>query len=236
MKLTEIYNVCVSESKRKTDKMIPWVYYVMRPISILLTKPLLKTNITPVNVTFASMVATLIGFVLIGFGQETQTRLWGFFAFIVWGLLDCIDGNIARCKGLASNRGALWDATGGYMALTLMYYSVGIGAFNDTNALEFLDKYLYIVLGGLTAIMSIFPRLVMQKKKADGGTDAVKGVADKANYSITKIIALNVESAIGITQVILFLAIIFHFLNIFILCYFFINIVITVYTLYNLLK
>lgn len=236
MKLTEIYNVCVSESKRKTDKMIPWVYYVMRPISILLTKPLLKTNITPVNVTFASMVATLIGFVLIGFGQETQTRLWGFFAFIVWGLLDCIDGNIARCKGLASNRGALWDATGGYMALTLMYFSVGIGAFNDTNALEFLDKYLYIVLGGLTAIMSIFPRLVMQKKKADGGTDAVKGVADKANYSITKIIALNVESAIGITQVILFLAIIFHFLNIFILCYFFINIVITVYTLYNLLK
>lgn len=236
MKLTEIYNVCVSESKRKTDKMIPWVYYVMRPISILLTKPLLKTNITPVNVTFASMVATLIGFVMIGFGQETQTRLWGFFAFIVWGLLDCIDGNIARCKGLASNRGALWDATGGYMALTLMYFSVGIGAFNDTNALEFLDKYLYIVLGGLTAIMSIFPRLVMQKKKADGGTDAVKGVADKANYSITKIIALNVESAIGITQVILFLAIIFHFLNIFILCYFFINIVITVYTLYNLLK
>ena len=236
MKLTEIYNVCVSESKRKTDKMIPWVYYVMRPISILLTKPLLKSNISPVNVTFASMVATLIGFVLIGFGQETQTRLWGFFAFIVWGLLDCIDGNIARCKGLASNRGALWDATGGYMALTLMYFSVGIGAFNDTNALEFLDKYLYIVLGGLTAIMSIFPRLVMQKKKADGGTDAVKGVADKANYSITKIIALNVESAIGITQVILFLAIIFHFLNIFILCYFFINIVITVYTLYNLLK
>lgn len=236
MKLTEIYNVCVSESKRKTDKMIPWVYYVMRPISILLTKPLLKTNITPVNVTFASMVATLIGFVLIGFGQETQTRLWGFFAFIVWGLLDCIDGNIARCKGLASDRGALWDATGGYMALTLMYFSVGIGAFNDTNALEFLEKHLYIVLGGLTAIMSIFPRLVMQKKKADGGTDTVKGVADKANYSITKIIALNVESAIGITQVILFLAIIFHFLNIFILCYFFINIVITVYTLYNLLK
>jgi phosphatidylglycerophosphate synthase len=236
MKLTEIYNVCVSESKRKTDKMIPWVYYVMRPISILLTKPLLKTNITPVNVTFASMVATLIGFVLIGFGHETQTRLWGFFAFIVWGLLDCIDGNIARCKGLASTRGALWDATGGYMALTLMFFSVGIGAFNDTNIYEFLEKYLYIVLGGLTALMSIFPRLVMQKKKADGGTDSVKGVADKANYSITKIIALNVESAIGMTQVLLFFAIIFHFLNLFTICYFFINIVIMVYTLYTLLK
>ena len=120
--------------------------------------------------------------------------------------------------------------------MTLMFFSVGIGAFNDANMYEFLEKYLYIVLGGLTSLMSIFPRLVMQKKKADGGTDTVKGVADKANYSITKIIALNVESAIGITQVILFLAIIFHFLNIFILCYFFINIVITVYTLYNLLK
>ena len=236
MKLKEIYNVCVPESKRKTDKMIPWVYYVMRPLSILVTKPLLKTSVTPVNVTFASMVATLIGFVLIGFGQDTQIRLWGYLAFIVWGLLDCIDGNIARCKGLASARGALWDATGGYMALTLMFFSVGIGAYNDTNMYDFLEKYFYIVLGGLTALMSIFPRLVMQKKKADGGIESVKIVAEKANYSISKIIALNVESAIGLTQVILFFAIIFHFLNFFIICYFFINIVITIYTLYSLLK
>jgi len=236
MTLKEIYNVCVSESKRKTDKMIPWVYYVMRPLSIIVTKPLLKTSVTPVNVTFASMVAAMIGFVLLGFGQETQTRLWGFFAFFLWGLLDCIDGNIARCKGLASKRGALWDATGGYMALTLMFFSVGIGAFNDTNMYEFIEKFLYIVLGGLTALMSIFPRLVMQKKKADGGTESVKIVAEKANYSISKIIALNVESAIGLPQVLLFFAIIFHFLNFFIICYFFINIVIMVYTLYTLLK
>lgn len=236
MTLKEIYNVCVSESKRKTDKMIPWVYYVMRPLSIVVTKPLLKTNVTPVNVTFASMVAALIGFALLGFGQETHTRLWGFFAFFVWGLLDCIDGNIARCKGLASARGALWDATGGYMALSLMFFSIGIGAFNDTNIYEFLEKYLYIVLGGLTALMSIFPRLVMQKRKADMGTESVKLVADKVNYSISQIIALNVESAIGLPQVLLFFAIIFHFLNIFICCYFCINIVIMVYTLYKLLK
>ena len=236
MTLKEIYNVCVSESKRKTDKMIPWVYYVMRPLSIVVTKPLLKTKVTPVNVTFASMVAALIGFALLGFGQETHTRLWGFFAFFVWGLLDCIDGNIARCKGLASARGALWDATGGYMALSLMFFSIGIGAFNDTNIYEFLEKYLYIVLGGLTALMSIFPRLVMQKRKADMGTESVKLVADKVNYSISQIIALNVESAIGLPQVLLFFAIIFHFLNIFICCYFFINIVIMVYTLYKLLK
>lgn len=236
MTLKEIYNVCVSESKRKTDKMIPWVYYVMRPLSIVVTKPLLKTNVTPVNVTFASMVAALIGFALLGFGQETHTRLWGFFAFFVWGLLDCIDGNIARCKGLASARGALWDATGGYMALSLMFFSIGIGAFNDTNIYEFLEKYLYIVLGGLTALMSIFPRLVMQKRKADMGTESVKLVADKVNYSISQIIALNVESAIGLPQVLLFFAIIFHFLNFFICLYFFINIVIMVYTLYKLLK
>ena len=122
------------------------------------------------------------------------------------------------------------------MALTLMFFSVGIGAFNDISIFEFIEKYLYIVLGGLTALMSIFPRLVMQKKKADGGTDSVKIVADKANYSIPKIIALNVESAIGMTQVLLFFAIIFHFLNLFIICYFFINIIIMVYTLYTLLK
>lgn len=237
MTIKEIYTVCVPPEKAKTDKLIPWLYYVIRPLSILFTKPILKTSITPVQVTFTSMVATLVGFGLMGFGHNVPMRIYGWVGFFVWAVLDCVDGNVARCKGLASERGALWDATGGYMALSLIFFAVGIAAYDDTNAVEFLDKYLYIVLGGLTSLMSLFPRLVMQKKKTgDSGAESVKAVGDKAAFSLPKIIALNLESAIGLMQVVVLFCIIFHFLNIFIVCYFVLNFFIMVYSLYTLLK
>lgn len=237
MTLKEIYNVCVPPAKAKTDKLIPWLYFVVRPLSILFTKPILKTSITPVQVTFVSMLATLVGFALLGFGQSVEMRLYGWIGFFVWAVLDCVDGNVARCKGLASERGALWDATGGYMALSLIFFAVGIAAYYDNNIEECLDKHLYIVLGGLTSLMSLFPRLVMQKKKAgENGAEAVKTVGDKASFSLPKIIALNLESAIGLMQVIVLLGILFHFLNIFIVCYFILNFIIMVYSLYTLLK
>ena len=85
--------------------------------------------------------------------------------------------------------------------------------------------------------MSLFPRLVMQKKKSgENGSEAVKAVGDKASFSLPKIIALKFESAIGLMQVVVLLGIIFHFLNIFIACYFFLNLIIMVYSLYTLLK
>lgn len=237
MTLKEIYNVCVPPAKAKTDKLIPWLYFVVRPLSILFTKPILKTSITPVQVTFVSMLATLVGFALLGFGQSVEMRIYGWIGFFVWAVLDCVDGNVARCKGLASERGALWDATGGYMALSLIFFAVGIAAYYDNNIVECLDKHLYIVLGGLTSLMSLFPRLVMQKKKAgENGAEAVKTVGDKASFSLPKIIALNLESAIGLMQVVVLLGIIFHFLNIFIACYFILNLIIMVYSLYTLLK
>lgn len=237
MTLKEIYNVCVPPAKAKTDKLIPWLYFVVRPLSILFTKPILKTSITPVQVTFVSMLATLVGFVLLGFGQSVEVRIYGWIGFFVWAVLDCVDGNVARCNGLASERGALWDATGGYMALSLIFFAVGIAAYNDTNIVEFLYKHVYIVIGGLTSLMSLFPRLVMQKKKAgENGAESVKAVGDKASFSLPKIIALNLESAIGLMQVVVLLSIIFHFLNIFIVCYFILNFIIMVYSLYTLLK
>ncbi len=237
MTIKEIYSVCVPPAKAKTDKLIPWLYFVIRPLSILVTKPILKTPISPVQVTFLSMLATLCGFALLGFGQSVGMRVYGWTGFFAWAVLDCVDGNVARCKGLASERGALWDATGGYMALSLIFFACGIAAYYDTNNIEFLDKHFYIVLGGLTSLMSLFPRLVMQKKKAgENGAEAVKAVGDKASFSLPKIIALNLESAIGLMQVVVLLGVIFHFLNIFIVCYFILNFIIMVYSLYTLLK
>lgn len=237
MNLKLLYHQCVTPEKQKTDSLIPWLYYVIRPLSIAITKPLLSTSVTPIVVTFASMIAALVGFALVGFGQIVSIRVIGWLGFFVWAVLDCVDGNIARCKGLASDRGALCDATGGYMALSLIFFASGIAAYYDHNIIEICDKAQYIVFGGMASLLSLFPRLVMQKKKAsESGAEAVKAVGDKKSFNLPKIIALNIESAIGFMQVILLLAIIFHFLNIYALFYMLFNLLMTVYSLYTLLK
>ena len=237
MNLKELYHQCVTLEKQKTDRIIPWLYYVIRPLSIAITKPLLWTSVTPVAVTLVSMMATVAGFALVGFGQNVSYRVIGWLGFFVWAVLDCVDGNIARCKGLASDRGALWDATGGYMALSLIFFASGIAAYYDHSIIEICDNALYIVFGGMASLLSLFPRLIMQKKKAlEPGAEAVKAVGDKNSFNLSKIIALNIESAIGFMQVVLLLAIIFHFLNLFALFYMLFNLLMTVYSLYQLLR
>lgn len=236
MKLKEIYDICVPTKKRATDKQLPWVYFVVRPLSILFTKPLLCTKITPCQVTGLSMVATLIGFGLVGFGDVFQLKVLGWFSFFIWGLLDCIDGNIARCKSMTGSRGELWDATGGYLALSLIFFSAGIGAYYDNNMFDFAGSEIYLILGGSASLLSIFPRLVAQKKKAISSAESVSTVMDKTKFSLPKVIAINLESAIGFMQVLFLICIIFHLLNVFVCFYFVFNLAITIYSLYELLR
>ena len=72
MTYLEIYDKCVPVAKRDTDKLNIWLYYVVRPLSIVATRPLLNTRITPTTVTALSMITTLIGFILV-----SCHLLWG---------------------------------------------------------------------------------------------------------------------------------------------------------------
>ena len=92
-------------------------------------------------------------------------------------------------------------------------------------------------MGGATAVMSIFPRLVMQKKKTYGVNDAaVTKLTDKTNFGIKQIISMNLISPSGFMQVIFLLCIIFHTLNFFIAAYTVINFFIMAVSLRSLLK
>lgn len=236
MTYREIYDICVPSNKRKADKLNPWLFYVVRPISILMTKPLVTTSIRPSSITAVSIGTTLVGFMLISFGNSLLIRIIGWLGFFMWAILDCVDGNVARCKKQTSKQGELWDATGGYIALSLLFFSAGIAAYYDTNLYAILSPEWYIVTGGMTSMLSLLPRLVAQKKKAINNSDAVKEVMDKTSFNFPKIVVMNLESAIGIMQVVFLISILTHTLNLFIIFYFILNVAITIYSLYALLK
>ena len=237
MTFKEIYDIAVPASKRKEEKFNIWVTIAVRPLSVLVTKPFLSTSVKPTQITAFSILSSLAGFCVLSFTQTMPLRVLGWFLFFAWAVLDGVDGNYARCSNQCSLLGDLWDTTGGYAAMVLMYFSCGIVAFYDNNMIRVLEPYWYLILGGATALFSIFPRLVMHKKKSYGdSSEAVKELSDKKSFSLSKIVAMNIISPSGFMQVILLLCIILNLTNLFISVYFVVNFGIMSLSLFKLLK
>lgn len=227
----------MTEEKRAQAKNDIFAFYIGRPISYVLTVPFLKMGISPNTVSFLSLFPSIIGFFLIGFGNTMTLKIVGWCMFFLWNLLDGVDGNIARYKKQFSKNGALWDATSGYVAMVLSFYSIGIGCFYGDFARLAISKEIYIILGGLSAILVIFPRLIMHKRISSMGEDKnAKEYKDKSSYGILKVIALNLISISGFVQVLMLLSIVFKFMDIFTIAYFVINLLICIVSVRKLLK
>ena len=237
MTYKEIYDLAMPKAKREQEKMNIWVYLAVRPLSIFATMPFINTNVKPTTITKWSVWCSIIAFALYSFDASMSMKIAGWVFFFIWAVLDGVDGNLARCVNKCSAFGELWDATGGYAAMVLMYFSAGMAAFYDNNLWDFCENYWLLILGGATALFSIFPRLIMHKRKNTGIEDKkTENISNKSKFGLKQIIALNFVSASGFLQVILLAATITHTLNIFIAVYFIINLVIMLLGLRSLLK
>lgn len=236
MTYREIYDITMPKSKRDDEKYLFWDRFFQRPPAILMTIPFINSKVKPTTVTKWSVFVSIISFFVIAWGPTVSIRVIGWFLFYLWGLLDCVDGQLARCTNQCSNLGDLWDTMGGYLAMIFAYFSAGIAAYYDANVFQFCDNYWMLIAGGATAVLSIFPRLIMQKKKNYGESKAVKEMTDKPSFSLSKLIIQNLISPSAFLQPIFLLSIVFHCLNYFIVIYFIINLLVTLVTLNNLLK
>lgn len=237
MNYSEIYNICMPEKKRKEERFNIWVTIAVRPLSILITKPLLKTSVKPTTITKWSVLCCLIGFFIICFSQSTTSALIGWLFFFSWAILDGVDGNLARCTNQCSPLGDLWDTMGGYIAMITIYMAAGIASFYNNELINITDKTIILILGCSTATISIFPRLIMHKRKSSNFNDqAVKEISDKQGFSLSKIAAMNLVSPSGFMQIIFLISIICHLLNIFTLAYFIVNVIIMLTSLHKLLR
>ena len=239
MKFKEVYDIAVPLNKRKEERYNTWVAWVVRPLSVLFTLPFIKRNVKPTTITAWSVVSVILGFFILVLAHSLPMRILGWFCFFVWAILDGVDGNLARCKNICSDLGDLWDTMGGYTSMVLLYYSAGILAFKDNNIFfaDNLPAYIYIILGGFTAVFSIFPRLILHKKKSScNKTKAVEEYTDTTNFSFVKKFVGSITSPSGIMQVFYLISICFHLLNIFMIIYMIINFLIMIISLRDLLS
>lgn len=108
------------------DLVEPINQYAHVPIAGWLVRPLVHTPFTPNQVTLVS--------VLFGLAAAWEFSRGNFVGLVTGGILlefslilDCVDGQLARAKNMASDMGRLIDGIGGYIANLGVVIGIGLG-------------------------------------------------------------------------------------------------------------
>lgn len=219
--IKELHQRTLPEEKKKAVKIDFISYYLWRPLCDLISVVLINTNIKATTVTIFSFWMAFLAIPTFMFFPGIKGALLGYLLIWIWNIADGIDGNIARYKRTFSKKGDFWDAVAGYMAMVSFYFGAGIIAASEKSLVfpNLLDKKYYILLGGIAALSTIFPRLIVQKKSVVYGDKATESLKKKSNYGFLRKLVMNINSINGLAGLLLLFGIIFHITNIFIIFY-----------------
>lgn len=206
--------------KEKKKSLTLFDKYFYRPIANLLV-PILFNNLkmTPNMISILSLVVAVIGFIFIMVGGE-QGLYIGLFLLMIWAVLDCADGSLARTLyykyGLRNDLGEFFDAFAGYGIVAFLWLSLGWSAYQETG------NDLIFLVGALSSVLGLFARVSYSKLalvKLKNGIGIEDGDARKSFlYHVYE----NLEFGSALFPL-LFLGIIFNALVFFIVIYFFVN-------------
>lgn len=220
----------MTPEKKASAKNDLFAFYVGRPLSYFITIPFLLFKVKPNTVSVISLIEVICASFLLSSAKNTELAVLGILLFFLWNLLDGVDGNIARLKKISTPMGSVYDALSGYAAMFLTFFSMGIYSFNING------NYLQIVIGALSGMSLILPRLIMHKAKNETNSNTAKEIADKSTYSLSKVVALNLTSISGMVQPLMLFSTLFHVVSAFNVIYCFINLAVMVISIYKILS
>ncbi len=103
-----------------------------RRLSTLFTRLLIKTPITPNQVTWLSFLILLPGVYLLSTGERGPLIVAGILIQLSF-TLDCCDGEIARLRGRSSSFGAWLDGGLDRVAEVLLFTALGQALYHQTG-------------------------------------------------------------------------------------------------------
>ena len=138
-------NILLSNLKKVSDG--PVSRYLNRPISIRISKYLLKKSITPNQISLFSFIFSMVGALFFFFGGYANLLIGGILAQTA-SIIDGCDGEIARLKFQTSEFGGWYDAVldryaDAFLLFGLTYYAYFLG-----------ENLLYLFIGFLAIIGS----------------------------------------------------------------------------------
>jgi phosphatidylglycerophosphate synthase len=116
---------------------------IFRPPAFLLVKLIYQTSITPNQITWISLFFGIFGAFLITLGSAATFALAA-ICFIIYNILDCSDGQLARLQNSGTLTGRIVDGSADYIVAVTSYLAIGVGYASNTG-----EPLLYWILTAL---------------------------------------------------------------------------------------
>jgi len=192
-----------------------WRIFVKKP-SYYLSAVFIKAGFKPNTVTYMSLYASLIAFLIFIFSTSEYYLLAAIFLNL-WNILDAVDGNVARYTGQTSKFGHFLDTVACYYTIALSFLAIGYVAEHTVNRFDILPEIDYLLLGALASISNILMRLIYQNKK--NCFDELEGLKVEGT-KVPFVRKIDIEVGIsGLFMLIVILSAIFSTYNLMIMFY-----------------
>jgi phosphatidylglycerophosphate synthase len=169
------------------DLAEPVNIYIHDPIAKIFVRVLKNTWVTPNQVTYLS--------VLVGFASGYSFSQGSWVSSIVGGILleltlilDCVDGQLARAKNMASYFGRLIDGIAGYFAYLAVVYGIITGYPGFQSALIVIAVFTILRAISYDYCKQTFGTMVM--KGFDGMDREIQSTVGKINQKSSGVLVV----------------------------------------------
>ncbi len=143
---------------KKNSNSSWWVKLWVRRVSFIFTYLFINLGFSPNGVSVVSMFVALTSFICFAIPQ-TWALIVALICINLWLILDCVDGNIARCRKKKTVYGEFVDDIGGYYVVAFVYLAISVRAFYEGGVL-INDTPMIIVIGAVSCISDVLARLI----------------------------------------------------------------------------
>ena len=127
------------------EEILDLIFY--RPLAFLFVKTIYKTRLTPNQITGLALVFGLIADLFYAFGTHFYLILAALF-LIVYDVLDCADGQLARLKKNGTPVGRIIDGIADYIVTIFAYIGIGVGFAASSENIMFF--WILVISAGLS--------------------------------------------------------------------------------------
>jgi len=144
---------------KKNSNSSWWVKLWVRKASFPFTYLFINMGFSPNAVSVLSIAFVLAA--CAGYVISTPSAITTAVVLInVWLILDCVDGNIARCRKQKTIYGEFVDDIGGYYVVAFIYLAIAFCVYNIGGLLVNEGNKWILAAGGVASICDILARLI----------------------------------------------------------------------------
>ena len=204
--------------KRRKDPVLTRLFY--RPVSFICASIISRFDISANTVSYASIIVAISAcafFLLPGYSWH----IIGSILVNIWGLMDCVDGNIARSIKKEAY-GEFADSLSSYTLVALLCTTMGVAVYHQGGVLFDAGNIWIVIIGAIASTADTLCRLTYQKFKTvsyelykAGVIPPIEDKRREANQSSS--FQAKVENELGVGGILPFvilIATLFHFLDI----------------------